>query len=371
MKRRKILIMSASIGAGHIKAAEAIRNELATRFPEDKIQMLDFMDRRISIFHWLLKRLYLFMLDFVPNLYDVFYHLAGGASGGTFARQLSALAMYLPMARLLRHHEPDLLICTHPFPEGAAALWKRIHQEKLTLVAVLTDYSLHQIWIYRQVDIFFTATEEMRAGLLRMGFSEDAVHACGIPIAPMDDAPKNRSAARQTMGIDEASCVVLLMGGGLGLGGIETTLDELESLELSLTLLIVTGHNKKLQARMMERASYSRHDLRVWGYTQEVQMLMRTADVLITKPGALTISEAFCMGLPMLLHEPIPGPETENAIYAEQQGAAIWVHREESLASVLRRILGTSGQLKDMGESASRCGKPEAVRNIVDHIAKL
>ena len=204
-----------------------------------------------------------------------------------------------------------------------------------------------------------------------MGFSEDAVHACGIPIAPMDDAPKNRSAARQTMGIDEASCVVLLMGGGLGLGGIETTLDELESLELSLTLLIVTGHNKKLQARMMERASYSRHDLRVWGYTQEVQMLMRTADVLITKPGALTISEAFCMGLPMLLHEPIPGPETENAIYAEQQGAAIWVHREESLASVLRRILGTSGQLKDMGESASRCGKPEAVRNIVDHIAKL
>jgi processive 1,2-diacylglycerol beta-glucosyltransferase len=111
------------------------------------------------------------MLDFVPNLYDVFYHVSGGSSGGTFARQMAAVAMYLPMARLLEHHKPDLLVCTHPFPEGAAALWKRFHDEKLCLAAVLTDYSLHQIWIYRHVDIFFTATEEMRKGLLNMGLA--------------------------------------------------------------------------------------------------------------------------------------------------------------------------------------------------------
>ena len=371
MKKRTILIMSASIGAGHVKAAEAIRNELSARFPEDRIRMLDFMDRRISVFHWMLKKLYLFMLDFVPNLYDVFYHVAGGASGGTFARQIAAAAMYFPMARIIRHHRPDLLICTHPFPEGAAALWKSRHREDLVLAAVLTDYSLHQIWIYRQVDIFFTATEEMRSGLLNMGFPEDSVHSCGIPIIPHDPRPGERGKIREEMGIEGDACVLLLMGGGLGLGGIENTLDELEQMDRPLTLLIVAGHNKKLYARIMERAKISRHDLRVWSYTQEIPKLMRAADLLITKPGALTISEAFCAGLPMLLHEPIPGPETENAIYAEEHGAAVWVHRGESPAGELKRILETPGLLKRMGENAVKCGKPYSVKDIVHHIADL
>ncbi len=371
MKKRTILILSASIGAGHIKAAEAIRDELAAQYPEDRIKMLDFMDRRISLFHWLLKKLYLFMLDFVPNLYDVFYHVAGGASGGTFARQMAAVAMYLPMARLIRHHRPELIVCTHPFPEGAAALWKRFHEEKLCLSAVLTDYSLHQIWIYSQVDIFFTATEEMREGLLSMGFAENSVHACGIPIAPAKSGLESRNELRSAMKIPDDANVLLLMGGGLGLGGIETTLDELENLEQKLTILIVAGRNNKLMSRIKERAAASSHDLRVWGYTQEIPVLMHVSDVLITKPGALTISEAFAIGLPMLLHQPIPGPETENAIYAEKRGAAVWVHKGESPAQILRQILETPGRLESMRKCALNCGKPEAVKNIVHFLGDL
>lgn len=368
MKKRTILILSASIGAGHIKAAEAIRDELAAQFPEDRIKMLDFMDRRISLFHWMLKKLYLFMLDFVPNLYDVFYRVSGGSSGGTFARQMAAVAMYLPMARLLEHHKPDLIVCTHPFPEGAAALWKRFHDEKLCLAAVLTDYSLHQIWIYRHVDIFFTATEEMRKGLLNMGFPEASVHACGIPIASTAAGGVSKAEIRRSMDIPAENRVLLLMGGGLGLGGIEATLDELEKLGQKLTILVVAGQNRKLMSRIQARKDASRHELRVWGYTQEIPKLMRVSDMLITKPGALTISEAFSVGLPMLLHEPIPGPETENAIYAESRGAAVWVHRGDSPARILKQILETPGRLESMSQCAAECGRPEAVKDIVHHL---
>ncbi len=369
MKKRKILIMSASIGAGHVKAAEAIRRELVLRYPEDSVRILDFMDRRISFFHWLLKKLYLFMLDFVPNLYDVFYHAAGGASGGTFARQISAIVMYYPMSRLIRHNQPDLLICTHPFPEGAAALWKRIHGVKLPLAAVLTDYSLHQIWIYRQVDMFFTATEDMRDGLIRMGFSPESVHACGIPIVPLKFDIDERIALRKTMGIREGVHVLLLMGGGLGIGGIEETLDELETMKPPMIILVVAGRNEKLRSRVEKQAAASVHEIRVWGYTQDIPHLMQVSDLLITKPGALTISEAFCMGLPMLLHEPIPGPETENALYAEQHGAAVWVHRGESLREKLKSILENPDQLRQMRTSALHCGRPEAVRKIAEQIS--
>ena len=367
-ERKKILIMTASIGSGHVKAAEAIRDELRARFPEYEVRMLDFMDRRVSAINSLLKRLYLTMLDFVPNLYDVFYHIAGGASGGTAARQVFALLMYRTMARLIRRHAPDVLVCTHPFPEGAAALWKRIHRGDLRLVVVLTDYSLHPIWIYRQVDCFFTATEEMRQGLLQQGFPEDAVHACGIPLGPSIERAPGREEARSSLGISKEARVVLIMGGGLGLGGIEATLDELEKLELPLEFLVVAGRNRKLKSRLVARSETSRHGIRVWGYTGDVYVLMRAADLLVTKPGALTMSEALALGLPMLLHEPIPGPETENAIYAESHGAALWVRHGSSIAQILGRIFCEGDCLERMRARSRACGHPEAARNIVERI---
>ncbi len=373
MEKRKFLIMTASIGAGHTQAAVAVRDALAEKFPHAEIHMLDFMDRRISAFNSMLKWLYLHMLDFVPNLYDVFYQLSGGASGGTAARQLTAAGMYPVMARLLKKYQPDVLICTHPFPEAAASLWKRIGRRKLHLIAVLTDYSLHQIWIYPRVDAFFTATEEMRQGLISMGFAEASVQACGIPISPRIRQVPDRRVIREALGIGAESRVVLLMGGGLGLGGIENTLDELEGMRRPLTFFVIAGRNQELEQRVAERAERSRHQIRVWGYTREVQSLMQASDILITKPGALTMSEAFALGLPMLLHEPIPGPETENAVFAEARGAAVWIHAGESLAAVLEDILQHPARLQAMADAARACGKPDAANKIAAwiHESKL
>ncbi|MBR6906842.1 MAG: glycosyltransferase [Selenomonadaceae bacterium] len=364
MEKRKFLIMTASIGAGHTQAAMAVRDALAEKFPDAEIHMLDFMDRRISVFNSMLKWLYLHMLDFVPNLYDVFYRISGGASGGTAARQLTAAGMYPVMARLLEKYRPDVLVCTHPFPEAAASLWKRMGSRELRLIAVLTDYSLHQIWVYPRVDAYFTATEEMRQGLISMGFAEEAVHACGIPVSSRIRQVPERRVIREALGVGAESRVVLLMGGGLGLGGIENTLDELESMSLPLTLFVIAGRNQELERRVAERAERSRQIIRVWGYTREVQSLMQASDILITKPGALTMSEAFALGLPMLLHEPIPGPETENAIYAETHGAAVWIHAGASLAAVLEDILQQPARLQAMSDAARACGKPDAASKI-------
>lgn len=364
MEKRKFLIMTASIGAGHTQAAMAVRDALAEKFPDAEIHMLDFMDRRISVFNSMLKWLYLHMLDFVPNLYDVFYRISGGASGGTAARQLTAAGMYPVMARLLEKYQPDVLVCTHPFPEAAASLWKKMGSRELRLIAVLTDYSLHQIWVYPRVDAYFTATEEMRQGLISMGFAEEAVHACGIPVSSRIRQVPERRVIREALGVGAESRVVLLMGGGLGLGGIENTLDELESMSLPLTLFVIAGRNQELERRVAERAERSRQTIRVWGYTREVQSLMQASDILITKPGALTMSEAFALGLPMLLHEPIPGPETENAIYAETHGAAVWIHAGASLAAVLEDILQQPARLQAMSDAARACGKPDAASKI-------
>lgn len=366
----KILILTASIGSGHIKAAEAIETELRRLLPDAEITTVDFMARRISRIHWFMKEFYLAMLAFVPNLYDVFYKLSGGSSGGALVQNAFAWVMMPVMKRLVRRYEPDLVLCTHPFPEGAASLLRRRQQESYRLATVMTDYSLHQIWLCPAVDRYFMATEEMRMGMISHGFAVNTLEVSGIPVASVLQEMKDKAAVRRALAIPEGQPAVLLMGGGLGLGGIESNLRDLEEIEARLTILVVAGRNQRLMERVQDMSDASHHQVLVWGYTDQVYFLMRAADLLITKPGALTISEAFVLGLPMLLHDPIPGPETENAIYATQHGAAVWLHPREDLARSVRKLLD-GDSLAAMSRAAVSCARPDAAPSIAEDLKDL
>ena len=371
MKTRRFLLMTASIGSGHLRAAEALERELRLRFPGDDIGTIDFMSEETSKFNHFLKSLYLRMLAFVPNLYDVFYKVSGSGASGTMAQTLFAVATYGTMRRILRRYQPDILVCTHPFPEGAAALAKRLGHGDFRLAAVLTDYSLHQIWIYPQVDLYFTATETMRGGLVEKGFSPKQVFATGIAVTEAIQQTPSRKDTRKRLGIPEDSKTVLLMGGGLGLGAIEESLDELEGLKEPLTVLVIAGRNSELLRRVEKRGLSSHHRMMAWGYTGKVHALMAAADLLVTKPGALTMSEAFVLGLPMLLREPIPGPETENAFYATRHGAAAWVHHGESLGAAVQEILFDEARLSAMQHGAKSCARPHAAKEIVETLRQF
>lgn len=369
----KILILTASIGSGHIKAAEAVETELRRLMPDAEITTIDFMARRTSRIHCFMKKFYLVMLAFVPNLYDVFYKLSGGASGGTLVQNAFAWVMMPVMKKLVRRYEPDLVLCTHPFPEGAASLLRRRHRETYRLATVMTDYSLHQIWLYPAVDRYYMATEEMRMGMISHGFPLDTLKVPGIPVAGFlknMQGQEDKQGVRLALAIPEGQPAVLLMGGGLGLGGIESNLRDLEGIERRLTILVVAGRNQRLMERVQDMADVSHHQVLVWGYTDQVHFLMRAADLLITKPGALTMSEAFVLGLPMLLHDPIPGPETENAIYATRHGAAVWLHPREDLTQSVERLL--SGQsLEAMSRAAIACARPDAASAIAEDLKDL
>jgi len=186
MEQAHILILAASIGAGHMRAAEAIRAALAEH-PNAagmKIDVVDFMAREVSSIHYLMKRIYLTMLRFVPDLYDVFFRIAGKKSSGGLVRSAFAQVMVRTMGRLVRSYQPDLIVATHPFPEGAAALWRARNGGSFLLAALLTDYALHEIWLAGRVDTYFVATDAMAQQMVELGFDSRKVHATGIPIIP-------------------------------------------------------------------------------------------------------------------------------------------------------------------------------------------
>ena len=196
MERARILILTASIGSGHLRAAEAIRAALASHPQAEAMQVdvVDFMAREVSAVHYLMKRIYLMMLRFVPDLYDVFFRIAGKKTSGGIVRGVFAQVMVRTMGRIIRAYAPDLVIATHPFPEGAAALWRMRHGSSFSLAALMTDYALHTMWLVQGVDIYFVATESMAAEMAARGFAPQTVHATGIPITCADDGLTRRTA---------------------------------------------------------------------------------------------------------------------------------------------------------------------------------
>ena len=353
----KVLILSASIGSGHTKAAESIEKIL-----NHEVQTIDFMSKEISLLNWLTKKIYLTALKFIPDLYDRIYKFVGARRSGIFARLLTSATMYFPFTKIIKNFRPDVVICTHPFPEAAASLWKFLHAksaENFLLAAVLTDYSLHEIWIYSEVDVYFVATEEMKNELAAHCRQNQEIHAVGIPIGEEFKIEKNLLTNSQTYKL-----TILIMGGGLGLGSIEETLSELENISVPLKIFVVAGQNEKLLSRL--KNFKSKHEIEIFGYVENICELMKNSDLLITKPGALTMTEAFAAGLPMILHAPIPGPEAKNAEYAIKNDAAI--SADKKISEVIKKFLENPARLSEMSLNAKKLSKVNAALEIVDKI---
>ena len=348
-----VLILSASIGSGHTKAAQAVAESLNVQ-----TQIIDFMDWNISKVNYLLKKLYLSILKLIPDLYDRIYRLAGVRQFGSITRLIWSAIMYLPFAKLLDKLQPDIIICTHPFPEAAAALWKFLHPKsagRFKLAAVLTDFSIHEIWIYNEVDLYFVATEDMKHELEAHGNYK--VIAAGIPIS------KNFEHI-QTNHVNKNEYTVLIMGGGLGLGSFESTIESLDKVNVPLKIIVVAGKNERLQSKL--KLLNLRHKLEILGFVDNVAQLMQSADLLITKPGALTLSEAFAAGLPIILHSPIPGPEALNAEFAIKNGAALNI--ENNIADTVSKLLSNADLLRQMRLNSKSLSKVDAAKLIAHNV---
>ena len=296
-------------------------------------------------------------------LYDRIYKFMGARQVGTLTRFLTSTLMYFPFVRLLKKFQPDIVICTHPFPEAAASLWKFLHAKatrKFLLTTVLTDYSLHEIWIYSEVDIYFVATEEMKNELAAQSRPNQQIYATGIPI--------NLNFMENDNRLQNKKFTILIMGGGLGLGSIEETLQDLENISTELKIIVVTGQNEKLLSRL--KNFNSKHETKIFGNVDNVAELMKSANLLITKPGALTMTEAFACGLPMILHAPIPGPEAKNADFAVKNGAAFSVGNKK-ISTVLKSLLEVSEILDEMKLCAKKISKPDAALKICKIITHL
>lgn len=371
-KPAKILIVSASVGDGHTQAALAIKAALENRQPA-AVKVVDFMAGENSYLNTLVKEAYLKLIDIFPDMYDLLYRFSQMPLPGSKVQSLMSIAMKRSMLKLINAYRPDAVICTHPFPCGAAAYLKRTHQINLPLMGVITDYAIHRFWCYQETDLYFVATPELRHQLAGQGIALSRIHASGIPVAPQFSHTLNQAhqaAFRQALGFSGHQPVLLVMGGGLGLGDLAEAVLAIDALPLPFNLVVVAGRNAALRRSLAAKARGFAHPTKVLGYTRHIPELMSAADLLITKPGALTISEALARRLPQLLYQAIPGQEEENAAYVTKNGAALWSPSCQDLAVTVYELLTHPERLNQMRKMAALLGRPAASEAIAATICQ-
>jgi processive 1,2-diacylglycerol beta-glucosyltransferase len=366
-KEPRILIVSASIGSGHNQAAAAIEQELRRQHPQSQIDIVDFLTYGSSSWGNFIKETYFKMLHVFPDMYDFLYRWTSGP--GHRVKNLLAYSSKKRMSKLYQHYQPDILVFTHPFPCAAAAYLRRKRMINTTLIAVITDFAVHPLWTYDEVDMYCVADSSLQYQLVEKGIPESRIMVSGIPVGAQFAISKQDSGISQEYELQGNKPTLLVMGGGLGLGPLEIVLQSIERCTLPLQLIVVAGNNKEILPSLHNFAKKSRHTIHVLGFTKEVDHLMERADLLITKPGGLTSSEALAKGLPMLLVSAIPGQEEENARFLVQQGAAIHVRDIRRIPLYLQRLFAKKPELlRSIKIAATHLGKPEAARLIAQTV---
>ncbi len=361
---RKILIVSASIGSGHMQAARAIEEYWKLKEPQSVISHVDFLDTETLSVEHLIKGTYIKMIDVFPMLYDMIYRVSKGEKKGTILQTVLSYILKSRMLKLIQQEEPDVIVFTHPFPCGAASILKRHGHIDVPLVAILTDFSSHQFWIYPQVDTYFVATEDMVGEMTSVGIECDKIHVSGIPV--------RRSFFKDAIDHYElkSPVKVLVMGGGLGLGSLEVALQHLDAVRGIDEIIVVAGQNTSLYESLVSLSERMKTNTTVYGYTSNISELMSSATILVTKPGALTCMEAVTIGLPMVFFNAIPGQEEANAELLEERGCARWARDIHNLEDVVAALLINPIRLQKMSEQA-RSWHVDGAANIVNELIHI
>ncbi len=364
--RTRIVVLSVSAGSGHLRAAQALCSAGDALGTVDMVH-LDAMQFVPGLFRKIYTDLYLKLVRSFPTVWSLLYKLTDHASADTASHRLRRLLERACTARLRRRLDqlaPDAIICTHFLPaEMLSRLSPQQGQRPRGGIWVqVTDYDLHGMWVQPGVSGYFAASQQLAWRLHQSGVEASRIHVTGIPLMPAFSAPPTRAQAAARMGIDRNRPTVLLMGGGHGHGGLLRLATDMLELEEKPTLLVVAGNNAGLQASLQELARQHPAQLRVFGYTREIEVLMSCADMVVTKPGGLTTAECMALGLPMIVVDSIPGQEERNADYLLENGAALKAGDASGVVYRVRQLLSDPARLEAMRRAALALGQPDAGR---------
>ena len=374
----KVLIFYASYGGGHLNAAKSIENCIKTNYKDMDVEMIDCMKYVNKTIEKVTTAAYREMAKKAPWAWGRIY---SDAQKGPLAHitTRSNKIMAIKLLKLLREKKPNLIISTHPFGSQMCSYLKRKNKINSKIATIMTDFAPHDQWLvgHEYTDYFFVAHNKMKDYLINKGISESKVFDTGIPISENFQKQYNKKEIFDKYNLDESKFTILFFGGGeFGLGKTRTVqifnnfVEETKN--NNIQIIAISGKNPKMKSAFEEvvNSNNAGINVRIIEFSNEVPKLMAIANLVVTKPGGLTTSESLASHLPMVVINPIPGQEEENAEFLESKNIAVWIKKSDDSKEIIESLLNNKEKISIMKENTKILARPNSTRDICDVLFK-
>ena len=367
---KKILIFYASYGGGHLSAANSIKDYLSSNYENIDVELIDCMKYINKPIEKITTTAYNEMAKKAPWAWGKIY---SDSQKGPLAHitTRSNQVFAIKLLRLLREKKPDLIISTHPFGSQMCSYLKRKGKITSKIATILTDFAPHDQWLVGSdyTDYFFVAHNKMKEYLISKNIPENKIFATGIPISNKFLETFNTSKILNSLVLKENLKTVLFFAGGkFGLGKSRTLeiFNTLVNDFNNIQVIAISGKNKKMyeEFNQIVKIANKTDFIKVFEFVNNVPELMAVSDVVITKPGGLTTTESLVSGLPMIIINPIPGQEEENAQFLEHSNVGIWLKKQMNITETISNFLSDNEKLKQMKENTKKISNRNSTKDI-------
>ena len=367
----KVLILSITAGQGHHAAASSVSGALADL--DAQVQTIDVYKMISQFLYKGVDKGYLLTTKYAPGPYRQVYRLLEnkGPAGEYSVSKLVNLLLANKFDQHIETFEPDVIICTHIFSAQIVnELKSRGKYTDIPTIGIVTDYTLHPFWEdIPHIEYINLANRLLTYKAIQRGIAQPRLCSFGIPIQKKFYSSIPKKDARKELGLYTDKRTILVMAGSMGYGDMSAIIEEIEGLNMDLQILAVCGNNKKQYSKLAE--SERSDNVKVYGFTDKVSLLMDASDCIITKPGGLTTTEAMAKHLPMILANPIPGQEERNSDFLLNNGIALAVNKDFSIGEALYFLFESPGHLEAMAERLKAVATPNTAENLANFAIKL
>ncbi len=365
-EKKRILILSASVGSGHVKAADALARAFRSREDVEEVFSDDSLDHTNVLHKQLYSSVYKRLSALLPEFLGWWYETSDDPWVSDKGRLIFDLPQALPLINLLKDFKPDAVICTHFMPAGIVSYLIGAGKLDTQLGVVITDFHFHAFWITRAFHWYFVAQEEDKIHMEGLGLPKDRIHVTGIPVEPEFSLNVDKAAVLAKYDLSADRPTLLVAAGTLGLSPAVAVVKRLLELDRDFQAIVLCGKNEELRADVERLVEGKKERFRVVGFTTDMPELMASASLLLSKPGGMTTAEALARGLPMVILDPIGGQEERNADVLLENGAAVKCTEVTVLNHKVARLLDDPARLALMSENARRLGRPSAAADIAN-----
>ncbi len=334
----RILFISAPVGAGHIRAAKAVSMALSKNNEQIETKIANVFDFFNPFIGKMILKIYLKILKIFPGLYGMAYSWGNESSLALAGRKIISGYLAGKMEKYIKDYNPAMIVCTHATPAGLVAHLIKKNKLQIPVLAVVTDFVVHRLWIYPEIGHYTVANEHMRDFLIKHGMKASGIEVMGIPVDEKFSMMTDKQGILNELQFNANSKTVLIIGGGTGILPMDDIVTCCENSDILLQIIVVTGNNNSIYNKLTAMAPTLRNKVKVLGYVDNVNELMSVADLIISKPGGMTVAEALCQGVPMIIYRPIPGQEEANTNYLLGCHGALRADSLVDIQKILRKL---------------------------------